>query len=539
MTKGGKRGRGTILEKRQGILLVRKNRKGRQRAGPRPVGVRALLVGTALGAAFLSFGGWFLLLWARSRFPSVELTLGALPLLAGGGLILAFLFLALWPLLTWMVVRPLQETAEKALALAEKRAPFQVSRKGPLEVRKVEEALARLGAALSEKERMARAGFLAERYAFRQLRKVVDALAEGVLVADQALEVVLVNPAAQAQLDVEESRVGGLHLAQALPASLFEKVSPFLEEFRRGMNRPVKVEARFKGRALKVSLAPILEDEERDPFRGVVLALVDVTREKEVEEMKEAFLSSVSHELRTPLTAICSYSEILRDMPPDDERTRREFLAILHEEAQRLTRLVEDVMDLSAFKAGRIFLNKGPLPLEDLLEGAKKKFGPQAEESQIELSFRNECPTLPPLLVDAKRIRQVLDQLLVNALKFTPRGGTIQVRITCPGYEEKNRKGLVRLEVSDSGPGVPEERREEIFQPFQQGGEILTEKPQGTGLGLPLARSIVEAHGGSIHCDESPLGGARFTFTIPLGYPLPEPGEEPFPEEVSSRAGTR
>ncbi len=486
-----------------------------------------------MGSGLLALAAWNLLF--RGPGPlSPARPEGADSLLLGGLLILLFLFLGLWPLLTASVVRPLRDTAAKARALAEKRVPFQVSCRGPLEVREVEEALARLGAALSEKERMARAGFLAERYAFRQLRKVMDSLAEGVMVADRVLEVVLVNPAAQAQLDVEESRVGGLHLAEALPPSLYEKARPFLERFREGRTAPAKVETRFKGRAFKVSLAPILEGEEGNAFQGVVLVFMDVTREKEVEEMKETFLSSVSHELRTPLTAICSYSEILKDMPPEDEVTRKEFLAILQEEAKRLTRIIEDVLDLSTFRAGKFFLNRGPLPLEDLLEGAAKKFGPQAEESQIELTFENECPQVPPLLADARRIRQVLDQLVGNALKFTPRGGTIRVRASCPDYEEKTRRGTLVVEVSDSGPGVPPERRESIFQPFQPLGDVMDEKPQGPGLGLPLARSILEAHGGRIRCRESSLGGASFVFELPLGYPLPEPRPAPLPARAAA-----
>ncbi len=495
--------------------------------------MRTLLLGAAFSAGVLAFGAWILLFRGTGSLSRTALE-GPDSLVLGGLLILFFLFLALWPLLTASVVRPLRTTAAKARALAEKRVPFQVSGRGPLEVREVEEALARLGAALSEKERMARAGFLAERYAFRQLRKVVDSLAEGVVVADQAMEVVLVNPAAQAQLDVEESRVGGLHLAEALPPSLYEKARPLLERFKEGRTQPAQVETRFKGRALKVSLAPIRDEGEEVSFQGVVLVFMDVTREKEVEEMKEAFLSSVSHELRTPLAAICSYTEILRDMPPEDERTRREFLAILGEEAQRLTRIIEDVLDLSTFKAGKFFLNRGPLPLEDLLERTRKRFGTQAEESQITLTFRNECPELPPLLVDAKRIQQVLDQLVGNALKFTPRGGTIQVRAECPDFVEKDRKGRLRVEVSDSGPGVPPDQREEIFQPFQQLGDVLTDKPQGTGLGLPLARSILEAHGGRIWCRESPLGGAAFVFELPLGYPLSEPEASTLPARATA-----
>ena len=508
--------------------MVRNLRNVRDPGKPKAPGIRTLLLGAALGAAAPAFLTWSLLFRAAPSRPSPGPG-GAGALVLESLWVFLFLFLALWPLLTQAVVRPLRSTAAKARALAERRAPFHVSGRGPREVQEVETALARLGAALSEKERMARAGFLAERYAFHQLRKVMDSLAEGVLVADRDLEVVLVNPAAQKQLDVEESQVGGTPLAEALSASLYAKARPILEKFREGKTTPVQVETRFKGRALKVSLAPLREEDGKEGFQGVVLVFMDITREKEVEEMKESFLSSVSHELRTPLTAICSYSEILKDMPPEDERTRREFLTILREEAQRLTGIIEDVLDLSSFKAGKFFLNRGPLPLEDLLEGARKKYVPQARESQITLAFAKDCPGIPPLLVDARRIRQVLDQLLGNALKFTPRGGTIQVRADCPDFQEESRTGRLRLEVSDSGPGVPQEMREQIFQPFQQLGDVMTEKPHGTGLGLPLARSILEAHGGRIWCEDSPLGGARFVFTLPLGYPLPEPDRAPIP----------
>ena len=146
---------------------------------------------------------------------------------------------------------------------------------------------------------------------------------EGVLVTDQALDLVLVNPAAQGFLGVKEEEVGGTPLGSCFPHSSQELFWSLTTDFQRGRQEPARIDAAVKGRTLRCSLAPL--NSETQGFAGVVAVLMDVTRERELEELKETILTSVSHELRTPLTSIHSYTEILRTMPPEDKATEREI----------------------------------------------------------------------------------------------------------------------------------------------------------------------------------------------------------------------
>jgi PAS domain S-box-containing protein len=236
---------------------------------------------------------------------------------------------------------------------------------------------------------------------------------------------------------------------------------------------------------------------------------------KELDHLKDSFLSTVSHELRTPLTSIKSFSEILLSYDEDKE-TQKEFLTIINEESDRLTRLINNFLDLSKIEAGRMQWETAELSLPEVIQTALN--ATQALTIQTNLKVdTNFAPDLPTVLGDKDRLVQVVTNLLSNAIKFTPDGGKIQVKAQVRnGSKPKGDPDMITVSVSDSGIGIAPKDHEGIFEKFKQVGDTLSGKPKGTGLGLPICKEIVEHYGGKLWV-ESELGkGSTFFFTLPI-----------------------
>jgi Na+/proline symporter/nitrogen-specific signal transduction histidine kinase len=233
-------------------------------------------------------------------------------------------------------------------------------------------------------------------------------------------------------------------------------------------------------------------------------------RLRELDRLKDDFLATVSHELRTPLTSIRSFSEILLDNPDLDAEERAHFLRIITSESERLTRLINDVLDLSKIESGRMQWQVTRADLGELVAAAiRAGEGILAERGvTLEVAIPAEAA---PVICDRDRIVQVVLNLLSNACKFAPSpGGRVRVEL-------RRRGGVFELRVEDNGPGVPPAEREAVFEKFHQlTGNLNTQKPTGTGLGLTISRQIVERFGGRIWVEDSSLGGAALCFTLPV-----------------------
>ena len=260
---------------------------------------------------------------------------------------------------------------------------------------------------------------------------------------------------------------------------------------------------------------------------------------KELDRLKSDFLSNVSHELRTPLTSIRSFTEIMIDAGDEiTELERHEFLQIVSDQAQRLTRLISDLLDLSKMEAGEFHCQLASLGLELVAQSCTEVLRAVAGEKGIKLhdAIASE---LPPVMADRDRINQVMTNLLHNAIKFTPTGGAITITgnvcslrrpvigVLEPGesppgafhgMESPLPEGDSYLVVSvrDTGIGIRSEDQERIFDKFGQVGNILTDKPQGTGLGLAISGSIVVQHGGALWVESAPGHGSVFSFSLPV-----------------------
>ncbi|HEY4485693.1 MAG TPA: ATP-binding protein [Nitrospiria bacterium] len=260
---------------------------------------------------------------------------------------------------------------------------------------------------------------------------------------------------------------------------------------------------------------------------------------KKLDLLKSEFVSKVSHELRTPLTSIKGFTEILLSYKDVDDKTRRDFITIIHEESERLTRLINDVLDLSKIEAGKVEWRIQGLRPGEVARNAINSIRPIAIEKN--LSVVSEVPeTLPLIRGDMDHLIQVLDNLLSNAIKFTPHG-SVTIRARADG-------SMARFSVVDTGIGISAADTEKIFDKFFQLGDTRSGKPRGTGLGLAICREIIQYLGGQIWCESQRGLGSTFHFTLPFwpidGRPLTsdspqQPGEAPqarlssLPQEAS------
>jgi PAS domain S-box-containing protein len=239
---------------------------------------------------------------------------------------------------------------------------------------------------------------------------------------------------------------------------------------------------------------------------------------KELDEMKDVFLSSVSHELRTPLTSIRSFSEILLRYDEEDPQTRKEFLEVIHNESKRLTRLIDDVLDLSKIESGRMVWHDELLSLEEVFQCAIRDHAPHLETKSLHVSLPPSAG-FPLAFADKERVRQVVTNLLENAIKFSPEGSQILIEIDRPpDPPEEGANGWVRVSIKDQGVGIDEKDFEIIFDRFVQvSPKALYDKPKGTGLGLSICKEIIAHYGGRIGLMSEKGKGCSFFFTLPTG----------------------
>ena len=237
---------------------------------------------------------------------------------------------------------------------------------------------------------------------------------------------------------------------------------------------------------------------------------------QQLDRMKDDFITTVSHELRTPLTAIKSSAELLLAYDDDDRETQMNFLRIIDKESDRLTRLINDVLDLSSLESRQMRWLWDKLDLEEVVNSAVD--GTRALSMQKGLSINVVLsPDLPYLWNDRDRLVQVITNLLSNSIKFTHQGGKVWVNAKKIADGESEALGeQVEICVSDTGIGIRRNDYEHIFQKFKQGGDALADKPKGTGLGLPICKQIVEYFGGKIWVESKPNYGSSFYFTVPV-----------------------
>ncbi|HXE75200.1 MAG TPA: ATP-binding protein [Candidatus Xenobia bacterium] len=258
-------------------------------------------------------------------------------------------------------------------------------------------------------------------------------------------------------------------------------------------------------RTFDVTAAPV----EAAGTAGVVLVLHDISELRRLERVRRDFVANVSHEFKTPLTAIQGFAETLLGGALEDPQNNRRFLGIIRDHAVRLGRLTDELLKLSEIEAGKLELDLRPVAAADLIESCVETTRLKAAQNQLTVTV--ECPSdLPLIRGDSNRLREVLQNLLDNAVQYTPAGGRVTVRAA-------HADGQVVIAVSDTGIGIPQADQQRIFERFYRVDAARSREVGGTGLGLSIARHLVEAHGGRITVESEVGRGSVFSVYLPAG----------------------
>tara|TARA_B100002052_G_scaffold289564_1_gene307149 strand:- start:15 stop:1478 length:1464 start_codon:yes stop_codon:yes gene_type:complete len=338
---------------------------------------------------------------------------------------------------------------------------------------------------------------------------VLGVMREAVIVTNAFDEILYANWAAGQLLgfDIESS------LRQPLKAVVKDAtLNQLVTEMRESAGNPRQVDHVIENGDEPVSCVAMLStlQDATAEISSVVTVLHDMTREREVAQLKSEFVSKASHELRTPLSSVQAYVEMLVDGEAEDEASRQEFYGIIQAETERLSRLVDNMLNISRIEAGIVRVERDSVDFETLIDRALQTLEPQARDKHITI-HRELAPVDLHALGDADMLYQVVVNLVSNAIKYTPEGGRVTITADSDHLER-----CVHVSVSDTGLGVPPSDVERVFEKFYR-VENYKRVAKGTGLGLNLCRQIIETlHGGQIGL-ESRLGlGSRFWFTVPM-----------------------
>lgn len=345
------------------------------------------------------------------------------------------------------------------------------------------------------------------------LASILHSMTSAVLVLDGRQRVVLSNPLMNTIFGLHEDTIMGHRLSDVIQneeiRDLFSAISEQANEY---MNREVTVANPLQGNAMvfRANLAKVRSHSGK--VAGAVMVLNDITREKEVDRVRSEFVSVVSHELRTPMAAIKEAVSLIMDGVTGQVNDRQvKFLDMARRNIDRLTGIINDLLDLSKIESGKMTLIREKVDPHAIIREVIATFEPMAREKEISLLAGGEN-NVPPMMVDRAKITQVLSNLISNAIKFTPNRGAVTVSVRPSPIRQKS----VEFCVSDTGIGIDSKDYRKLFQKFQQVDASLSRMAGGTGLGLAISKDIVELHGGRIWVQSDPGRGSKFFFTLPI-----------------------
>jgi two-component system sensor histidine kinase VicK len=332
-----------------------------------------------------------------------------------------------------------------------------------------------------------------------KMEAILTNMADGVIALNSKGEVIHINPAARQMLSLDKDPTGE-NFEPALKELFKINLEEFLGEDCRAREVLVK-----KGEAVLKSIIAPLKRESR--VIGLILVLQDITRQFSLENMRKEFVANVSHELRTPLTTIKSYAETLLDGAMDEPSIARQFMSVVHNEAERMTRLVNDLLELSRLDNKETRWDKKPISPSGILNDVISKMLVNIKKKNLALET-DILQHSPDIFADRDKIEQVFQNILSNAIKYTPEGGKIFIRLD-------SIEGRVRIIFGDTGIGIPKEDLPRLFERFYRVDKTRSRELGGTGLGLSIAKEIVEAHDGSITIDSELGHGTQVTILLP------------------------
>jgi len=438
------------------------------------------------------------------------------------------LFICFWAcvgilyLVTRRISRPLHQLTEHARRLEAHDFSATIDIRSHDEMEVLGRAVQSMGRELAllfsemESEVDKAAGELRDHMAY--LSSIIDNLVDGLLVVNPMGEVSVINPAMREFFDLRDEPFERVPAAAVFPREVADLAAEVRQCSRDVLSAEIPLS---RGRTGKAVASPVLAGDAAPKCLGGVILVRDITREKELDRLKTDFISTVSHELRTPMTSVLGFSKIIRkkletsvfpSLAEGEGAHRpiaqvRSNLDIIVSEAERLTELINDVLDIARMEAGKVQWRDRRISMADVIAHSRNSTMGLWRNKGLALELDVQ-ENLPPVFGDFDRLVQVVVNLISNAVKFT---GTSP--IVCRARSEG---GVVVVSVEDKGTGIGEEDLVHVFDKFKQAGDTLTSKPAGTGLGLPICRQIVERHGGRIWAESEPGRGSVFSFSIPM-----------------------
>jgi two-component system, OmpR family, phosphate regulon sensor histidine kinase PhoR len=413
-------------------------------------------------------------------------------------------FLILFASAITLSLLDLRSTSRRIRSLKEFAARMAAGDFRPLNAAPDGSALERLAVALNQSAASLNASISMLTDERNRSAAILGSMIEGVAVISADERIIFSNAAFSRILGLDE-----VHQIEGRPLLEVARQSDLLAAIKMALSGQEQVTSEIavgtvRPRSFAVTAAPV----QASSHKGAVLVLHEITDLRRLERVRQDFVANVSHEFRTPLTAIQGFAETLLSGALEDPANRRRFVEIIREHATRLARLTEDLLKLSRIEAGQLKLEFRPVSVAPLIESCVETAHLKAVPRQ--LALRVSLPeALPPVRGDSNSLQEVLQNLLDNALQYTPAGGNIDVSAACSD-------GRVIVTVADTGIGIPQVEQERIFERFYRVDAARSREAGGTGLGLSIARHIMEAHGGTLWVESAVGEGSRFHFSIPI-----------------------
>ena len=342
----------------------------------------------------------------------------------------------------------------------------------------------------------------------KETEAVIRSIAEGLLVIDSKGNVIMMNPAAERLLGISRKDKIGRPILENLRKE--QLVSLVKEHPEKGSKEIELISQEDETKKVLRSSSAVIEDESGQTV-GMVSVLSDITKQKELDQLKSNFVSNITHELRTPLVAVQkSIALILARNVGQITDTQEHFLSAAERNLKRLSMLIDDLLDLSKLEAGKLELRRELSPIVKIINESAENLHSWAKTKSINIE-RKIQEGLPEINLDPGRIIQVLNNLIGNAIKFTPENGSITVEAVL-----KKESEVIEVGIADTGIGIAKEDLPRVFDRFYQTGERALTDISGTGIGLSIAKEIVELHGGNIWAESNEKQGAKFIFTLPV-----------------------
>lgn len=343
-----------------------------------------------------------------------------------------------------------------------------------------------------------------------KLEAILKSMGSGVIAVDNSGKIILANPTAYKIFGINEYMIGRHVLDVSMNAGLEEIIKKQQEKvgtLEAGGFEVSELKISYpEKRILRVKAAPI-RDDEGDRNLGVVVVMEDITEIRQLEQMKSEFAANVSHELKTPLTSIKGFTETLKNGAVNDENMRGKFLDIIDMEAERLTRLINDIMTLSDLENRKADARLEKIDMNSILYDVKDVMETLAVHKNINIDFVRDDSN-PNIMGSHDRVKQLMINLIDNAIKYTPEGGKVRTAIYHDG-------SYVYIEVSDTGIGIPKEHIPRLFERFYRVDKSRSRSMGGTGLGLAIVKHIVSSMDGKIEVESEPGRGSKFTVMLP------------------------